>query len=76
MEKRYCEISTIELQNSENVVTVDGNQGDLNNASLWYNADELIKTVTANNNNTIVVLLPLVLLIFNSSLRMKMLLLY
>lgn len=39
----------------EGFVIVDGNQGDLNNASLWYNADELIKTVTANNNNTIVV---------------------
>lgn len=38
----------------EAVATVDGNYGDRNNASLWYNADELIKNVTAYNNNTIV----------------------
>lgn len=39
----------------EAIATVDGNKGDRNNASLWYNADELIKNVTAYNNNTIVV---------------------
>lgn len=40
----------------EAVVIVDGNNGDRNNASLWYNADELIKNTTAYNNNTIVVI--------------------
>ncbi|CUM55871.1 uncharacterized protein AC631_05369 [Debaryomyces fabryi] len=39
----------------EAVAIVDGNNGDRNNASLWYNADELIKNTTAYNNNTIVV---------------------
>lgn len=40
----------------EELKVLDGNKGDRNNASLWYNADELIKNVTAYNNNTIVVI--------------------
>lgn len=40
----------------EELKVLDGNSGDRNNASLWYNADELIRNVTAYNNNTIVVI--------------------
>jgi beta-glucosidase-like glycosyl hydrolase len=40
----------------EGYITVDGNEGDRNNLTLWQNADEVIKTVSSQCNNTIVVL--------------------
>ncbi|KAK2789035.1 hypothetical protein FQN52_006402 [Onygenales sp. PD_12] len=40
----------------EGYISVDGNQGDRNNLTLWKNGDELIKTVAENCNNTIVVM--------------------
>ncbi|OTA66143.1 glycoside hydrolase family 3 protein [Hypoxylon sp. EC38] len=40
----------------EGYISVDGNEGDRNNLTLWQNADEVIKIVSSNCNNTIVVL--------------------
>lgn len=40
----------------EDYITVDGNQGDRNNLTLWGNADALIAHVASINPNTIVVL--------------------
>ncbi|EPQ27396.1 uncharacterized protein PFL1_04934 [Pseudozyma flocculosa PF-1] len=39
----------------EGYITVDNNEGDRNNLTVWNNGEELIKRVAANNNNTIVV---------------------
>ncbi|WVQ75626.1 hypothetical protein IAR50_005255 [Cryptococcus sp. DSM 104548] len=35
--------------------TVDGNEGDRNNLTLWTNGDALVKAVASSNNNTIVI---------------------
>lgn len=40
----------------ENYITVDGNEGDRNNLTLWGNGDKLISYVASLNPNTIVVL--------------------
>jgi hypothetical protein len=40
----------------EDYITVDGNQGDRNNLTLWGNADALIEFVASINPNTIVVM--------------------
>ncbi|KAF2858272.1 glycoside hydrolase family 3 protein [Piedraia hortae CBS 480.64] len=40
----------------EGYITVDGNEGDRNNLTLWHDGDTLIKNVTAQCNNTIVVI--------------------
>jgi len=40
----------------EDYITVDGNQGDRNNLTLWGNGDALIAYVASLNPNTIVVL--------------------
>jgi beta-glucosidase len=40
----------------EGYISVDGNEGDRNNLTLWKNGDTLIQNVTARCNNTIVVI--------------------
>ncbi|KAI8626870.1 glycoside hydrolase family 3 protein [Xylariaceae sp. FL1651] len=40
----------------EGFISIDGNEGDRNNLTLWGNGDELIKTVSSICNNTIVVI--------------------
>jgi len=40
----------------EGHITVDGNEGDRNNLTLWRNGDRLIETVANANPNTIVVI--------------------
>jgi len=40
----------------EGYITVDGNEGDRNNLTIWHNGTGLIQTVAAECNNTIVVL--------------------
>jgi len=40
----------------EGYITVDGNEGDRNNLTLWQNGDNLIMEVAAQCNNTVVVL--------------------
>ncbi|ODO05536.1 hypothetical protein I350_04587 [Cryptococcus amylolentus CBS 6273] len=39
----------------EEYITVDGNDGDRNNLTLWTNGDNLVQAVASTNNNTIVV---------------------
>lgn len=40
----------------EGYITVDGNEGDRNNLTLWHNGNDLIDTVASECNNTIVVM--------------------
>ena len=40
----------------EGYIDIDGNEGDRNNLTLWYDMDQMISNVTAVNPNTIVVL--------------------
>ncbi|KMP08134.1 beta-glucosidase 1 [Coccidioides immitis RMSCC 2394] len=40
----------------EAFISVDGNEGDRKNLTLWKNGDELIKTVASMCNNTVVVM--------------------
>ncbi|KAK4634791.1 Beta-glucosidase 1 [Fulvia fulva] len=40
----------------EGYITVDGNEGDRNNLTLWHNGDTLIQNVTSQCNNTVVVM--------------------
>jgi beta-glucosidase len=40
----------------EGYISVDGNEGDRNNLTLWQNADEVIRIVSSQCSNTIVVL--------------------
>ena len=40
----------------EGYITVDGNEGDRNNLTLWQNGDAVIENVTSQCNNTVVVM--------------------
>ena len=40
----------------EGYITVDGNEGDRNNLTLWINGDELVEYVASLNPNTILVM--------------------
>lgn len=40
----------------EGYISVDGNEGDRKNLTLWQSGDELIRNVSSLNNNTIVVI--------------------
>lgn len=46
----------VNSDSGEGFISVDGNEGDRNNLTLWGNGDTLIQNVTANCNNTIVVI--------------------
>ena len=46
----------VNADSGEGYLTVDGNEGDRNNLTLWQNGDELIKNVSSICNNTIVVI--------------------
>lgn len=53
------EVTTIVFVNAdsgEGFVSVDGNEGDRQNLTLWHAGDELVKNVSAICNNTIVVI--------------------
>lgn len=45
----------VNADSGEEYLTVDGNQGDRNNLTLWHAGESLILTVTAKCANTIVV---------------------
>ncbi|OBZ74882.1 putative beta-glucosidase L [Grifola frondosa] len=45
----------VNADSGEGYITVDGNEGDRKNLTLWHNADNLIIAVAAQNRNTIVV---------------------
>lgn len=46
----------VNANSGEGYISVDGNEGDRNNLTLWHSGDDLIKTVSALCNNTIVVI--------------------
>ncbi|KAK2604736.1 hypothetical protein N8I77_007637 [Diaporthe amygdali] len=46
----------VNADSGEGYISVDGNEGDRNNLTLWNSGDELIKNVSSLNNNTIVVI--------------------
>ncbi|KAH9958148.1 glycoside hydrolase family 3 protein [Russula dissimulans] len=45
----------LQSDSGEGYITVDGNAGDRNNLTAWFNGDALVQAVAAQNNNTIVV---------------------
>ncbi|KAI0083610.1 glycosyl hydrolase family 3 N terminal domain-containing protein [Irpex rosettiformis] len=45
----------VNADSGEGYITVDGNEGDRNNLTLWGNADALVSVVAGVNNNTVVV---------------------
>ncbi|KAH9916602.1 glycoside hydrolase superfamily [Epithele typhae] len=45
----------VNADSGEGYITVDGNQGDRKNLTMWGNAEALINAVAAVNNNTIVI---------------------
>lgn len=54
-----ADVTTIVFVNAdsgEGYISVDGNEGDRNNLTLWHSGDDLIKNVSALCNNTIVVI--------------------
>lgn len=46
----------VNADSGEGYISVDGNEGDRNNLTLWHSGDSLIKNVSAISNNTIVVI--------------------
>ncbi|PGG96396.1 hypothetical protein AJ80_09832 [Polytolypa hystricis UAMH7299] len=46
----------VNADSGEGYISVDRNEGDRNNLTLWKGGDELIQTVASNCNNTIVVM--------------------
>ncbi|GAB7353085.1 hypothetical protein MBLNU459_g3630t1 [Dothideomycetes sp. NU459] len=46
----------VNADSGEGYITVDNNEGDRNNLTLWHDGDTLIQNVTALCNNTIVVM--------------------
>lgn len=46
----------VNADSGEGYISVDGNEGDRNNLTLWGNGDEIIKNVSAVCNNTIVII--------------------
>lgn len=46
----------VNADSGEGFLSVEGNEGDRNNITLWKNGEEVIKTATANCNNTVVVI--------------------
>ncbi|KAI1778772.1 glycoside hydrolase family 3 protein [Hypoxylon cercidicola] len=46
----------VNADSGEGYISVDGNEGDRNNLTLWHNGDELVKNVSSLCNNTIVVI--------------------
>jgi hypothetical protein len=46
----------VNADSGEGYISVDGNEGDRKNLTLWHSGDELIKNVSALCNNTIVVI--------------------
>ncbi len=45
----------VNVDSGEGFITVDGNEGDRKNLTLWGNADELIAAIAEVNRNTIVI---------------------
>lgn len=46
----------VNADSGEGYITVDGNEGDRNNLTLWQNGEELVRNVSGYCNNTIVVI--------------------
>jgi beta-glucosidase len=46
----------VNADSGEGYISVDGNEGDRKNLTLWRNGETLIQNVTAKSNNTIVVI--------------------
>nr|P22506.1 RecName: Full=Beta-glucosidase 1; AltName: Full=Beta-D-glucoside glucohydrolase; AltName: Full=Cellobiase; AltName: Full=Gentiobiase; Flags: Precursor [Saccharomycopsis fibuligera]AAA34314.1 beta-glucosidase 1 precursor [Saccharomycopsis fibuligera] len=51
----HLSIVVVSAASGEGYITVDGNQGDRKNLTLWNNGDKLIETVAENCANTVVV---------------------
>lgn len=53
---RSISLVFVNADSGEGFISVDDNEGDRKNLTLWKNGEELIKTVTQNCNNTVVVM--------------------
>lgn len=49
-------LTFVNADSGEAYISVDGNEGDRNNLTVWHNGETLIANVAANCNNTIVVI--------------------
>ena len=49
-------LTFVNADSGEGYISVDGNDGDRNNLTIWHDGDTLIKTVAASCNNTVVVI--------------------
>ena len=54
---RFCgnQIVFVNSDSGEGYITLDGNEGDRKNLTLWQNGENLITAVANSNKNTIVV---------------------
>ncbi|KAK4988427.1 hypothetical protein LTR50_003941 [Elasticomyces elasticus] len=55
-EARGAAIVFVNSDSGEGYITVDGNEGDRNNLTLWHDGEKLIQNISALCNNTIVVI--------------------
>lgn len=46
----------VNAQSGEGYISIDGNEGDRKNLTLWNGGDDLIKTVASHCNNTVVII--------------------
>lgn len=46
----------VNADSGEGYISVDGNEGDRQNLTLWHSGEDLIKTVASQNNRTVVVI--------------------
>lgn len=49
-------LAFVNSDSGEGYITVDENEGDRNNLTLWHNGDDLIRNVTSECSNTVVVI--------------------
>ena len=45
----------VNANSGEGYITVDGNEGDRNNLTLWMNGENLVNAVADSHHNTIVI---------------------
>lgn len=49
-------LTFVNADSGEGYISIDGNEGDRNNLTLWHDGETLINNVAANCNNTVVII--------------------
>lgn len=49
-------LTFVNTDSGEGYISIDGNEGERKNLTLWHGGDQLIKTVAASCNNTVVII--------------------